>query len=275
MLLGKISEKRYILHTYFLIFSICLVEAKEENCRRHQKHLLSYVYLLFLQARLLENQIDVKLIELSKLGTSLKSPLASKEYGDSAKVPLLSEEENTSNTFDLLTEEIDQLMTNLESVNTCMNEWTESHAPSAATHHTLQRHKEILIDYKQEYFQTKNNIATQVKRQELLGSNRIQSNGDFSPDFRMNLLLKESEHVRNSERLIDDQISIAIEARDTLVNQRQTFKAIQTKLNDISNRFPMINNLIQKINLRKRRDAVIVAVVIGLCLTFLLWWMIA
>jgi len=226
------------------------------------------------EARLLENQIDVKLIELSKLGTSLKSPLASKEYGDSAKVPLLSEEETTSNTFDLLTEEIDQLMTNLESVNTCMNEWTESHAPSAATHHTLQRHKEILIDYKQEYFQTKNNIATQVKRQELLGSNRIQSNGDFSPDFRMNLLLKESEHVRNSERLIDDQISIAIEARDTLVNQRQTFKAIQTKLNDISNRFPMINNLIQKINLRKRRDAVIVAVVIGLCLTFLLWWMI-
>ena len=217
----------------------------------------------------------MKLIELSKLGTSLKSPLASKEYGDSAKVPLLSEEENTSNTFDLLTEEIDQLMTNLESVNTCMNEWTESHAPSAATHNTLQRHKEILIDYKQEYFQTKNNIATQVKRQELLGSNRIQSNGDFSPDIRMNLLLKESEHVRNSERLIDDQISIAMEARDTLVNQRQTFKGIQTKLNDISNRFPMINNLIQKINLRKRRDAVIVAVVIGLCLTFLLWWMIA
>ena len=72
-----------------------------------------------------------------------------------------------------------------------------------------------------------------------------------------------------------DQISLAIEARDTLVNQRQTFKAIQTKLNDITNRFPLINNLVQKINLRKRRDAVIVALVIGLCLTFLLWWMIA
>ena len=195
----------------------------------------------------MENQIDLKLIELSKLGTSLKLPLASKEYVDPAKKPLLSDEDNTSSSFELLTDEIDQLLSNLESVNTCMNEWTESHAPSAATHHTLQRHKEILIDYKQEYFQTKNNITTQVKRQELLGSNRIQSNGDFSPDIRMNLLLKESEHVRNSERLIDDQISIAIEARDTLVNQRQTFKAIQTKLNDISNRFPMINNLILKI----------------------------
>merc|ERR1712241_882297 len=227
------------------------------------------------EARLLENQIDLKLIELSKLGTSLKLPLASKEYVDPAKKPLLSDEENSSSSFELLTDEIDQLLSNLESVNTSMNEWTESHAPSAATHHTLQRHKEILIDYKQEYFQTKNNIATQVKRQELLGSNKLQSNGDFSsPDFRMNMLLKESEHARNSERLIDDQISLAIEARDTLVTQRQTFKAIQTKLNDITNRFPLINNLVQKINLRKRRDAVIVALVIGLCLTFLLWWMI-
>ena len=88
----------------------------------------------------------------------------------------------------------------------------------------------------------------------MLGSSKIQSNGEFSgPDFRMNMLLKESEHARNSERLIDDQISLAIEARDTLVNQRQTFKAIQTKLNDISNRFPMINNLVQKINIRKRQ----------------------
>ena len=75
--------------------------------------------------------------------------------------------------------------------------------------------------------------------------------------------------------LIDDQISIAMEARDTLVNQRQTFKAIQTKLNDLSNRFPMVNNLVQRINLRKRRDAIILAVVIGLCLSFLLWWIVA
>ncbi len=53
----------------------------------------------------------------------------------------------------------------------------------------------------------------------------------------MDLLLKESESARNSERMIDDQIHIAIEARDSLANQRAAFKAIQTKLNDISNRY--------------------------------------
>ena len=84
--------------------------------------------------------------------------------------------------------------------------------------------------------------------------------------------MKENEHARNSERMIDDQINIALESREALVNQRLAFKAIQTKLNDISNRFPMINNLVQKINLRKRRDTVILGCVIGLCVTFLIWY---
>jgi len=37
-------------------------------------------------------------------------------------------------------------------------------------------------------------------------------------------------------------------------------------------RFPLVNNLVQKINLRKRRDTIIIGTVIGLCLTFLLWY---
>jgi Golgi SNAP receptor complex protein 1 len=57
------------------------------------------------------------------------------------------------------------------------------------------------------------------------------------------------------------------------VKQRLVFKAMQTKLNDIANRFPLINSLVQKINLRKRRDSVILGVVIGLCLLFMLWYL--
>ncbi len=52
----------------------------------------------------------------------------------------------------------------------------------------------------------------------------------------MDVLLRESESARNSERMIDDQIHIAMEARDALATQRATLKAIRTKLNDISNR---------------------------------------
>ena len=102
-------------------------------------------------------------------------------------------------------------------------------------------------------------------------------------------------------RLIDEQISIALETRESLVSQREIlkvgaltqpqivdlnhdmedhnyafqsrfFQAVQTKLNDLTNKFPMINNLVNKINFRKRRDTIILGVVIGLCLVFMLWY---
>jgi len=235
------------------------------------------------EARSLENQIDSKLVELSRLGTSLKSP--SPDFGSSTsdKTPLLLAEDNpvdaTEKDFDRLIEELDGLLSRLTSINSSLNDWADKNTSSAATSHTLQRHREILKDYRQEYLQTKNNISTLIKRHELFDSKSSQrrsgGSGDFSSNIRMDLLLKESEHARNSEKLIDDQITIAMEARDSLYSQRDTFKAIQKKLNDISNRFPMVNNLIQKINLRKRRDAIIVAIVIGLCLTFLLWWILS
>lgn len=75
--------------------------------------------------------------------------------------------------------------------------------------------------------------------------------------------------IFSSDRLINDQISIAMETRDHLMSQRQVFKRIRTKFNDISNRFPAVNSLLQRINLRKRRDSVILGLVIGVC-TFLM-----
>ncbi len=231
-----------------------------------------------LQARSLENQIDVKLIALGKLGTSLRSG-ATPDFGNS-RTPLLAAEANdtsdsSAEQFNELSNELEGLLNQLASVNTSLSEWSERQAPNAAVHHTVQRHRDIYQDYKQEFTKTRANLSALIQRHDLLNGGKKNQEGtsvNESSNLRMDYLLKESEHARNSERLIDDQINIAIEARDSLVNQRVAFKAIQTKLNDISNRFPLINNLVQKVNLRKRRDAIIVAIVIGLCLTFFLWW---
>lgn len=60
-----------------------------------------------------------------------------------------------------------------------------------------------------------------------------------------------------------------METREHLITQRQAFKRIQTRFNDISNRFPAVSSLLQRINLRKRRDSLILGVIIGFC-TFLM-----
>lgn len=75
--------------------------------------------------------------------------------------------------------------------------------------------------------------------------------------------------IISSERMVDEQIRIAIDTKENLVSQRVAFKKIQSRMNDLASRFPAVNNLIQKINLKKRKDSIILGLVVGLC-TFLL-----
>jgi len=176
-------------------------------------------------------------------------------------------------------QEIESLLSQLSGINDEMAGYAAGagEARSAAIHHTLQRHAEILQDYKQEFNKTSANIASLMEREELLSS--VQSDishyrgGGKEMNKKMDSLQRELEHTRNSERLIDEQINIALETRDNLVNQREILKAVQTKLNDLSSKFPLINSLVNKINLRKRRDTIILGSVIGLCLVFMIWYM--
>nr|CAD7404713.1 unnamed protein product [Timema cristinae] len=149
----------------------------------------------------------------------------------------------------------------LSQLNEQMGEISSSQTnTSSGVIHTMQRHREILQDYKQEFHKTRSNYQARREKEELLKSVRkdIDSYKSSGLNRRMDLYLKENEHIRSSDRLIDDQISIAVETRDHLVSQRLTFKRFQTKINDISNRFPVVNSLLQRINIRKRRDSIII-----------------
>jgi len=221
-------------------------------------------------ARSLENDIDVKLVSYSKLGTSIGRA----SRGPADKQPLISQ----SDSVEQLGSEIENLIDQLSKVNTDMSEFAGAPgtAQSAAIHHTLQRHTEILQDYRQEFRKTAANITSLMERDDLLSSVHSDisdfRNKDKVKGTRMDALLRESEHTRNSERLIDEQINIALETRENLVFQRETIKMFQKKLNDLTNRFPLINSLVNRISIRKRRDTIILGTVIGLCLTFCLWW---
>jgi len=223
------------------------------------------------QARALENEIDVKLVSYSKLGTNYTRS----SHGPQDQQPLLSAGGGDERIEELGTE-IESLIEELSSVNESMAQFATNSGQSAAIHHTLQRHTEILQDYRQEFRKTASNIAAIVEREDLLSSVHNDINDykakDGKVNTRMDALLRESEHTRNSERLIDEQINIALETRESLVNQREAFKMIQTKLNDLTNKFPIINNIVNKINFRKRRDSIILGCVIGFCLVALLWY---
>ncbi|XP_044763126.1 Golgi SNAP receptor complex member 1 [Coccinella septempunctata] len=210
------------------------------------------------QARSLENEIDLKLVAFSKLGAGLKTPHSSHA---SDTVPLLSGED----TFETMSLEIEQLLKKLTQINEHMAEQPVS---GAAMLHTIQRHRDILADLSKDYRKTNSQHESRREREDLLhrNSDNFRTEGINN---RRDIYLKENQHIHNSDRLVNDQISIAMETRDHLQSQRQTFKRLQTRFNDMSNKYPLINSLIQRINLRKRRDSIILGLVVSLC-TFLI-----
>ncbi|XP_030632979.1 Golgi SNAP receptor complex member 1 isoform X4 [Chanos chanos] len=230
------------------------------------------------QARQLENELDLKLVSFSKLCTSYSSSRDGRR-GDrysSDTTPLLNNS-TQDRMFDTMSVEIEQLLAKLTGVNDKMAEYTSAPGVSslnAALMHTLQRHRDILQDYTHEYHKTKANFLAFREREDLLGSVRkdieTYKSGSGVNNRRTELFLKEHEHLRNSDRLIDDTISIAMATKENMTSQRGVLKSIQSKVNTLTNRFPAINNLIQRINLRKRRDSLILGGVIGVCTILLL-----
>jgi len=207
------------------------------------------------EALYLENEIDSKLVSYSKIGAST--------------VVYVNESDRM---FESLSEEIQGLLGKLNHVNEEMTTIASS-TPGLSTTaviHTIQRHREIFQDYSQEFRKTQTNLRSRREREELLqGVRKEIDSSKNSLSRRMDLYMKEHDHLKSSERMVDEQISIAIDTKENLVNQRVAFKKFQSRVNDITSRFPAINNLLQKINLKKRKDSIILGVVIGVC-TFLL-----
>ncbi|XP_026082202.1 Golgi SNAP receptor complex member 1 isoform X1 [Carassius auratus] len=229
------------------------------------------------QARQLENELDLKLVSFSKLCTSYSSSRDGRR-GDSSSdtTPLLSNS-TQDRMFETMSVEIEQLLAKLTGVNDNMAEYTSTPGVTslnAALMHTLQRHRDILQDYTHEFHKTKSNFMAIREREDLLGSVRkdieTYKSGSGVNNRRTELFLKEHEHLRNSDRLLDDTISIAMATKENMTSQRGFLKSIQSRVNTLANRFPAINNLIQRINLRKRRDSLILGGVIGICTILLL-----
>ncbi|KAM5273098.1 Golgi SNAP receptor complex member 1 isoform 1-T1 [Ctenodactylus gundi] len=231
------------------------------------------------QARQLENELDLKLVSFSKLCTSYShgsSRDGRRDRYSSDTTPLLNGS-SQDRMFETMAIEIEQLLARLTGVNDKMAEYTNSTGvPSlnAALMHTLQRHRDILQDYTHEFHKTKANFTAIRERENLMGSVRkdIESykSGSGVNNRRTELFLKEHDHLRNSDRLIEETISIAMLTKENMTSQRGMLKSIHSKMNTLANHFPAVNSLIQRINLRKRRDSLILGGIIGICTILLL-----
>ncbi|PAV88443.1 hypothetical protein WR25_06017 [Diploscapter pachys] len=185
--------------------------------------------------------------------------------------------------YETLTSEIEQLVSKLTHINDEMSDVvgssgtsSSSWASNPAVQHTLRRHRDILRDYGTEFRRAKENVKAQLDREFLTTSST--SNGNQSSENltclnnrakASDLYLKENDHINSCDRLI------AMSTKENLARQGYNMRGISKKLDQMTKKYPMINNLMLKIQTKKRKDAIIMAGVISACFIFTIWYVIA
>ncbi|KAK4058418.1 protein transport protein gos1 [Microbotryomycetes sp. JL221] len=147
--------------------------------------------------------------------------------------------------------------------------------PSASATHALERHRDVLQDYKRDYARTKASLREAEQRANLLGSVReeISAFKSASQSSATDSLLAERGRIDNSHRMTDETLSQAYATRAEFAAQRSGLTGIQSRMSGVVSQVPALNSVISMINSRRRRDSVIMGSVMAGCILFLLWFM--
>lgn len=260
------------------------------------------------KARHIEQDLDVKLVSFSRLGTNHLSSASNLGFSDKTTLldddgnPQISGNSQSDDMFKTMAMEIQSLLEKLTEINQELSDFSQknsqssnSYAPfqdmpahgNAAMLHTLQRHRDILQDFQHEYNKIKTNIETQREREDLLGSVRrdidmhyrqqqqikSRSNSGMAIPGQTDHFMKERERLLTSDRLTNEAIEMGIQTREELANQRKQYTGMTQRVMGVMSKFPVINSLVHRINWRKKRDSLIMACVISVCSFFILvYW---
>ncbi|KGQ85677.1 hypothetical protein MG1_05137 [Candida albicans GC75] len=188
------------------------------------------------------------------------------------------QQQNQSQSLDITPEEtiirqqIEEIFQKRNAVISKLNRISEVE-PNLSTSklQQLTRHKEKLNDDNLSFTKIINNIEDERNKNNLLfnvhrdiNHHKQQRNIDGNA-----YILEESERVNNVNFIADRLLQGAFATRDELLNQRQYLNNAQSQVLSTMQNIPGLNVLISKINTRRKRDTLILASVIAICILFL------
>jgi len=209
------------------------------------------------QCRTLENLLDSKLTAYSQLIHTLSKPGSDVEASGSAE------------RWKDLEAELDDLAVKLEEINEQLSKLAS--APdlvSASMLRAIQRHRELYQDNMRELKRVKANVKSAFDQATLLSG--VRNDIDAYKSSAADSLLAERGRIDSSHRMTDDILEQAYETRSDFSRQRVSLKGINQRMIQVIGTMPGINNLIGMIKSRRRRDSIIVGVILGICCIILL-----
>ncbi|CAD6197817.1 unnamed protein product [Caenorhabditis auriculariae] len=223
------------------------------------------------KARSAENSIDVKLVSLNKLTASSHGGFDIDEKTVSSRQAM----------FQTLTNDIEGLIGQLNGINDEMTEVvgaqsSASWASNPAIQHTVRRHREILRDYGSEFRRARDNVDQVLQRELLLSGGNSSKDGVCLNNRAKgyDMYAKEHDHISSCDRLLDEQMSIALSTKENLARQGINLRGIGSRMQTIAKKYPALNGLMQRIQSKKRKNTVVLAAVISACLIFTIFYII-
>ncbi|BGO89985.1 hypothetical protein NBRC10512_001970 [Rhodotorula toruloides] len=173
-------------------------------------------------------------------------------------------EEELTGALDTFSAQIDRLA-NLHA--------TSHPPPSASATHALERHRDVLAEYRRDFQRTQASLRDAEQRANLLGSVRqeISAFKTASGSSVTDSLLAERGRIDNSHRMADETLEQAYATRAEFSAQRSNLSRIQQRMNGVASQVPGLNSVIGMINNRRQKNAMIWGVVLGLMAVILLW----
>ncbi|KIK70619.1 hypothetical protein GYMLUDRAFT_32662 [Collybiopsis luxurians FD-317 M1] len=206
------------------------------------------------QCRTLENLFDTKLTSYSQLVSAISHP-EDVEAGGSRE------------RWKDLEMEAEELLEKLEETNEQLN-GLDPEILSPSMLRAIQRHRELFQDNSREFRRTKSSVQNALDQANLLAG--VRNDIDAYKSSAADSLLAERGRLDSSHRMTDDILNQAYETRADLSRQHSSLSGINTRMSNVLNSMPGINNLVSMIRSRRRRDSIILGVVIGICIILIL-----
>lgn len=176
---------------------------------------------------------------------------------------------------ELIIEQIKDLLNRRDEVISKMNRISTMQTSNLSTSKLQQftRHQEKLNDDKISFNNITNRIIEERNKNNLLFNvqndinvHKQRENTNINGN---DYILEELERINNVGNIADRLLQGAFNTRDELLNQRQYLNNAQSQILSSLQNIPGLNVLISKINSRRKRDTLILAFVIAICILIL------
>eukprot|EP00533_Pseudo-nitzschia_delicatissima_P012249 CAMPEP_0197263408 /NCGR_PEP_ID=MMETSP1432-20130617/1141_1 /TAXON_ID=44447 /ORGANISM="Pseudo-nitzschia delicatissima, Strain UNC1205" /LENGTH=234 /DNA_ID=CAMNT_0042727891 /DNA_START=353 /DNA_END=1054 /DNA_ORIENTATION=+ len=138
----------------------------------------------------------------------------------------------------------------------------------------VKRYREILFDLSGDFEKSRQAHTRKVERAKLMeGANTTTTNNTTTQSGAggMDHLMRERNHIHNSQSAAASVIHQATEIRNDLRSQGMSLGRAQGMMTQIATNIPGINTLVEQIRKKRSKDDKIVAAVIASCILFTLW----